>query len=103
MAQETWERIRTNPKFQAFVKKRNNYSILMTMLGAFAYYGFILLVAYNKEFLATKISAGAVTSIGIPIGVGVIIFTIVITWIYVSRANTEFDAESAEIVKEATK
>ena len=102
MAQETWDRIASNPKFLAFVKKRNNYSIMMTILGALAYYGFILLVAYNKEFLATKIGAG-VTTIGIPLGVGVIVFTIIITWIYVSRANTEFDAESEAIVKEATK
>jgi uncharacterized membrane protein (DUF485 family) len=102
MAQEIWDRIAANPQFQAFVKKRNNYSILMTVLGAIAYYGFILLVAYNKEFLASKIGGG-VTSIGIPIGVGVIVFTIIITWIYVKRANSEFDAESEAIVKEATK
>ena len=102
MAQEIWDRIAANPKFQAFVKKRNNYSILMTILGSIAYYGFILLVAYNKEFLATKLGVG-VTTIGIPLGVGVIVFTIIITWIYVRRANTEFDAESEAIVKEATK
>ncbi len=102
MAQAIWDRIAADPKFQAFVKKRNNYSILMTALGAIAYYGFILLVAYNKEFLSSKIGGG-VTSIGIPIGVGVIVFTIIITWIYVKRANTEFDAESEAIVKEATK
>ena len=102
MAQETWDRIASNPKFLAFVKKRNNYSIMMTILGSIAYYGFILLVAYNKEFLASKLGTG-VTSIGIPIGVGVIVFTIIITWIYVGRANTEFDAESEAIVKEATK
>lgn len=102
MAQDTWDRIRANPKFQAFVKKRNNYSILMTVLGALAYYGFILLVAYDKPFLATKTGAG-VTTIGIPLGLGVIVFTIVITWVYVRRANTEFDAESEAIVKEATK
>jgi len=102
MAQETWDKIRSNPKFQAFVQKRNNYSIIMTVLGAIAYYGFILLVAYDKEFLATKIGTG-VTTIGIPIGVGVIVFTIILTWIYVSRANTEFDTESEAIVREATK
>lgn len=102
MAQEIWDRIAANPKFQAFVKKRNNYSILMTILGSIAYYGFILLVAYNKEFLSSKMGAG-VTSIGIPIGVGVIVFTIIITWIYVGRANSEFDTESEAIVKEATK
>lgn len=103
MAQETYERIRANPRFQAFVAKRNNYSILMTVLGAIAYYGFILLVAFDKEFLASKVSTGAVMSIGIPIGVGVIAFTIVLTWIYVNRANSEFDTESEEIIKEAQK
>ncbi|MDX9993815.1 MAG: DUF485 domain-containing protein [Rhodocyclaceae bacterium] len=102
MAQATYDRIRANPQFQAFVSKRNRYSVFMTVLGAAAYYGFILLVAYNKEFLASKIGAG-VTSIGIPIGVGVILFTIILTWIYVIRANSEFDAESEAIVKEAMK
>jgi uncharacterized membrane protein (DUF485 family) len=102
MAQETYRRIRENPKFQAFVRKRNNYSILMTVLGAIAYYGFILLVAFNKEFLSSKLGAG-VTSVGIPIGVGVIVFTIILTWIYVIRANSEFDTESEAIVMEAQK
>jgi uncharacterized membrane protein (DUF485 family) len=102
MAQETWDRIRANPKFQAFVKKRNTYSIIMTALGALVYYGFILLVAYDKEFLARRIGDGVMT-LGIPLGVGVIVFTIALTWIYVSRANSQFDAESEAIVKEATR
>ncbi len=101
MAQETYERIRANPKFQAFVSKRNKYSIIMSILMIIAYYGYILLIAFDKPFLATKISAGAVTSVGIPMGVGVIVFTIALTWIYVRRANTEFDAESETIIKEA--
>jgi uncharacterized membrane protein (DUF485 family) len=103
MAQETWERIRSNPKFQAFVSKRNNYSIVMSILMIIAYYGYILLVAFDKPFLAKKLSEGTVMSIGIPMGVGVILITIVLTWIYVRRANTEFDAEAEAIIKEATK
>jgi uncharacterized membrane protein (DUF485 family) len=75
----------------------------MTILMMVVYFGYILLVAFNKQFLATKISAGAVTSIGIPLGVGVLVFTIVITAIYVRRANTEFDAMKDEIIKEASK
>ena len=43
------------------------------------------------------------TSLGIPIGMGVIIFTIVITGLYVRRANGEFDALTAEILKDASK
>lgn len=101
MAQATYERIRSNPKFQAFVKKRNNYATLMTVLIMFAYFGYILLVAFNKPLLASKISEGAVTSLGIPLGVGVILFTIILTWIYVRRANSEFDTEAEAIIKEA--
>jgi uncharacterized membrane protein (DUF485 family) len=82
---------------------RSTYSIIMAIISASAYYGFILLVAYNKEFLAQKLGAGMTTSIGVPIGVGVIVFTIVLTWIYVRRANTEFDAINESIIKEAQK
>ena len=96
-------RIESNPKFLKFVSTRNNYSIIMTILMMVVYFGYILLVAFNKQFLATKISAGAVTSIGSPLGVGVLVFTIVITAIYVRRANTEFDAMKDEIIKEASK
>lgn len=103
MAADLYARIRANPKFHEFVSTRNRYSIIMAILGAIAYYGFILLVAYDKEFLAAKFGAGMVTSLGIPIGVGVIVFTIIITWIYVRRANGEFDDTNAEIIGEARK
>ena len=103
MAQETWERIRSNPKFQAFVNKRNSYSIVMSILMIIAYYGYILLIAFNKPFLATKIGEGMVTSIGIPMGVGVIVFTIILTWIYEDPATTEIYTEAEAIIKEATK
>lgn len=96
-------RIRANPRFEEFVRKRNSYSILMSVLGALAYYGFILLVAFDKEFLATKVAPGAVMSVGIPIGVGVIVFTIILTWVYVRRANGEFDETNAAIIRDAEK
>ena len=101
MSVEAWGQIRSNPKFQTFVKKRNRYSIIMSVLVIFAYFGFILLIAFDKAFLAQQIVPGGVMSLGIPLGVGVIIFTVVITWIYVRRANGEFDDTNAEIVKEA--
>jgi uncharacterized membrane protein (DUF485 family) len=66
------------------------------------YYGYIALIAFNKPFLAQPIGAG-VTTLGIPIGMGVIVFTVVITAIYVRRANSEFDALTTEILKDAAK
>ena len=93
-------RIHLNPNFLRLVKKRNLYSFIMIALVMICYYGYILLIAFNREFLAQKLSAGMTTSIGVPLGVGVILFTIAITWIYVRRANNEFDAEMDAVVKE---
>ncbi|AXS78895.1 DUF485 domain-containing protein [Dechloromonas sp. HYN0024] len=101
--QDTLDRVTANPKFLEFVAMRSTYSIIMAIVSAAAYYGFILLVAYNKEFLAQKIGEGYTMSIGVPIGVGVIAFTILLTWVYVRRANTEFDAINEAIIKEAQK
>jgi hypothetical protein len=53
--QNVLDRITANPKFLEFVAMRSRYSIIMAIISASAYYGFILLVAFNKEFLATKL------------------------------------------------
>ena len=66
------------------------------------YYGFILLVAFNKEFLSQRLGEGVMT-MGMPIGLAVIVFTIVITAIYVKRANSEFDQLSDDINKAVLK
>ena len=95
-------RIEANPKYHALKRKRNGFGWMLTVLMLVVYYGYIALIAFNKPFLAQPIGAG-VTTLGIPIGMGVIIFTIVITGIYVRRANGEYDRLTAEILKEASK
>ncbi|WP_026687923.1 DUF485 domain-containing protein [Azovibrio restrictus] len=99
MKEDINEKVRANPKYQQLVKTRTAYGWFMTICMLIVYYGYIALIAFNKEFLSQKLGEG-VTTIGIPIGVGVIVFTIVITGIYVRRANNEFDAVTAEIIKE---
>ena len=101
--QNVLDRVTANPKFLEFVAMRNRYSIIMTIISAAAYYGFILLVAFEGPWLGTKIGPGMTTSIGVPIGVGVIVFTIILTWIYVRRANSEFDSTNEAIIHEAQK
>ena len=58
MRDELGDRIRANPKYQELVSKRNSYSWIMTILMLVVYYGYIVLVAFNKEFLAQKTGAG---------------------------------------------
>ena len=95
-------KIEANPKYHELRRKRNSFGWLLTAIMMVVYYGYIALIAFNKPFLAQPIGAG-VTTLGIPIGMGVIIFTIVITGIYVRRANNEFDRLTAEILKDASK
>ena len=100
MSDPVIEKILKNPKYQELQSKRNSFGWLLAILMLVVYYGYIALIAFNKPFLAQPLGAG-VTSVGIPIGMGVIIFTIVITGIYVRRANSEFDTLTKEILKEA--
>ena len=96
------ERIARNPKYQQLKATRNRLGWTLTILMLIVYYGYIGLIAFDKELLATPIGAG-VTTLGIPIGLAVIVFTVIITGIYVRRANTQFDALTRDILKDTTK
>ena len=96
------ERIQRDPKYQQLKRTRSRYGWTLTILMLVVYYGYIGLIAFDKAFLAKPLGAG-VTTLGIPIGMAVIVFSIVITGLYVRRANGEFDALTREILKDATK
>ncbi len=102
MEDDLVQRIASNPKYQELKAKRTSYGWWLTLAMMVVYYGFILLVAFNKPFLSQRMGEGVMT-IGVPIGFGVILFTIVITAIYVKRANKEFDDLTADITKAVLK
>ena len=92
-------RIARNPKYQLLKSTRSRFGWWLALAMMVVYYGFILLVAFNKPFLSQRLGDGVMT-IGIPIGFGVILFTIVITAIYVQRANGQYD-DLADAIKKA--
>ena len=102
MSDPVVEKIQRHPKYQELRAKRNPLGTVLTILMLIVYFGYIGLIAFDKAFLAKPIGAG-VTSLGIPIGMGVIIFTIAITVYYVRIANNKFDALTADIMKDVTK
>lgn len=95
-------RISSHPKYQELKTKRTRFGWWLTLAMMIVYYGFILLVAFDKELLSRRLGEGVMT-LGIPVGFGVIVFTILITAIYVRRANSEFDELSADIAKAVLK
>ncbi len=93
------QKILNNPNYQHLRRTRSVYGWSLTALMLVVYYGFILLIAFDKELLSARIGAGVMTW-GMPIGLAVIVFTVVITGIYVRRANDEFDTLTAKIKQE---
>ena len=81
-----------DPEFKKLVKQKNAVSTVLTIVELVLYFGFIALIAYNKPFLAQKMSEGSAITIGIPIAVGVIFLSWILTGIYVFWANNKYDA-----------
>jgi uncharacterized membrane protein (DUF485 family) len=94
------QRVKADPNYQKLVKSRSSYGWLLTWAVMIVYYGFTLLNAFDKQFMASKIGAG-VMSWGVPLGLFVILFTVAVTGIYVRRANSEFDALTDAIQRNA--
>ncbi len=94
--------ILANPNYHKLLKARTAYGWYFTLLVMVVYYGFILLIAFDKELLSAKLGEGVMT-IGMPVGLFVIAFTVIITGIYVRRANSEFDDLTAKLKQEVLK
>ena len=89
MDKELVERIKNNPSYQELVSKRSKFAWKMAIAMLVVYYAFILTIAFSPKTLG--ISMGGVTTIGIPIGMLIILFSFIMAGIYTRRANSEFD------------
>jgi uncharacterized membrane protein (DUF485 family) len=82
-------------EFKKLVSRKWIFSIILTFLMLTVYFGFILTIAYHKELLAAKINKGL--TLGIPVGIGIIIFAWILTGIYVGWANKTYDKDVGEL------
>ena len=82
------------------VARRGRFTWTLSILMMAVFFGYVLLIAFDKALLARPIGGGT-TTLGIPIGIGVILTGIVLTGIYVRRANRDFDRVLREIREEA--
>jgi uncharacterized membrane protein (DUF485 family) len=90
-------KIQETEEFRKFVSKKWAVSLSLAFVMLVAYFGFILTVAFYKEVLATKISEGL--TLGLPVGLGIIILAWVLTGIYVGWANKQYDSKVEELKK----
>lgn len=92
-------RIERDPNYQELVRRRSALGWMLSLTILVIYFGFILLVGYAPKFLGTPLGSG-VTTIGIPIGLSVIVLAFVLTGIYVRQANSSYDVLIRKIAEE---
>ncbi|MCC7464241.1 MAG: DUF485 domain-containing protein [Gammaproteobacteria bacterium] len=71
------------------VRQRWRLAIALSAAIVIVYFGFVLLVAFDKPLVATRLAPGL--SLGILLGALVILASWLVTWIYVRWANAHFD------------
>lgn len=84
-------------RLQALARRRLNVALALTATMIIVYFGFILLIAFDKPLLATPVVPGL--TLGILLGALVIAISWLLTWIYVRWANLTYDPELHELKK----
>jgi uncharacterized membrane protein (DUF485 family) len=96
---DLYQRIFDDPEFRALQRRRSRLIWCLSAIMLITYFGFILVIAFAPGFFAVPLGEGTVVTRGIPIGVGIILLGLALTGIYVHRANGEFDAATAAIMR----
>ena len=96
---ELFQRIQKNPRFADLIRRRSRFAWQLSGAMLAIYFAFILAIAFEPGLLGMPIGDGVMT-VGIPVGVLIIISAFVLTAIYVRRANGEFDRETRLIIEE---
>lgn len=100
MNEQLCQRIEDSAHFRELVATRQRFAAILSLIMLVIYVGFILLIAFAPGWLGAPLHAGTSVTRGIPIGIGVIVISFVLTGIYVWRANGDFDRLTKSVINE---
>ena len=86
-------------EFVQLTRSKNRVSTILTSVMLLAYFGFVCLLAFAPQLLSGRVAGRA--TLGIPIGIGVIVLAWILTGIYVRWANKNYDAAVAHLKEKA--
>jgi len=92
-------KLKASRQYRELVRRRGRLGWLLTAVMLVVYYGYVLVIAFDKELLAARVGQGVMTW-GMPIGLFVILFTVLITGFYVWHANRVYDDLTDRIKQE---
>lgn len=86
-------------KFIKMVKLRNRFAICLSLIVLVIYFAFMGVATFQPEFLARSFSHSVIT-VGIPVAAFVILFSWLVTGVYIWMANQYFDRKKEQLKKE---
>lgn len=101
MSSPIYENIKRDPRYADLVQRRGRFATTLTLLVIGIFFGFVLLVAFMPDFIGQRISDGNNLTVGFALGFFQFVFFCLLTWVYVRRANGEFDTLNEQIVQDA--
>ena len=101
MSSSVYARIRSNPEFTELVNRRGRYAWFLSAIVFVIFYGFVMTVAFAPELIALQPFSGSHLTVGILAGLFQFVVFWILTFLYVRRANGEFDALNKKIVDAA--
>ncbi len=91
-------RLMRSPAFRALTRERTSFGWTLSGIMLVVYFSFILLAAFDRDLMASKLG-GSTISLGIVLGLFVIVVSFLLTGVYVARANTRFDQLTRDLKK----
>ncbi|XNM50543.1 DUF485 domain-containing protein [Escherichia coli] len=95
-----YQRIEDNAHFRELVEKRQRFATILSIIMLGSLYRLYLTDRLRARLAGTPLNPNTSVTRGIPVGVGVIVISFVLTGIYIWRANGEFDRLNNEVLHE---
>ncbi len=103
MSNPIYENIKRDPRYAQLVRQRGRFANTLALTVIAVFFSFVLLVAFAPSVIALRLFEGSNMTVGIALGFFQFVFFCLLTWVYVRRANGEFDSLNEQIIKDATK
>jgi uncharacterized membrane protein (DUF485 family) len=100
MNKSEMNRVLQHPDFQKMQQEKNRMSWFFSFLIFAVYVTYILYIGVSPDFFSRPLMAGSVITIGIYAGVFIILFSILLTGLYVIKANRKFDDTAQKVIDE---
>ena len=101
MSNPLYDNIKRDPRYAQLVRERVRFATMLALLVIGVFFAFVLLVAFVPGVIAQRLSEGSNLTVGVALGFAQFVFFCALTWVYVRRANSDFDPRNAQIVQDA--